>query len=424
MTLYIILVIPLFLFGYLDIMPQGLTNALAILLILSILLGEIGERLPVWNLYLGGGTTLCLIIGGLLPVIGLMPESFLENINTIMASNSFQNTFLVIIIVGSLLSIDRKLLIRSFGLYIPCIFFGLLCAAVLSIAVGFLFGLTPVKILSSYLCPMAGGGIAAGAVPMSQIYAEITGQDAGQFLSFSASIITMGNVLAVLMAVVYDAVSKKIPKLTGNGVMMKDSSREKLAAGNEEGEKQVPVTATDMGGGLFIIFGLYVFADFISKVLLPSIFGVPIHTYAYMILLVTLMNAFDLVPGNVKLACRTLQRFFSTKLAWLIMLGSGISLVDFNQLIAVLSFQNIAIALSVVIGASLGAGFFGSRFGLYFTESALTAGLCMTDMGGSGDLAILGAAKRMELMSYSQISTRIGGAAVLLLASIVFTFIK
>lgn len=125
---------------------------------------------------------------------------------------------------------------------------------------------------------------------MSQIYAEIIGQDVGQFLSFSASIITMGNVLAVLVAVVYDAVSKKIPKLTGNGVMMKDISKEKPAAGKEEEEKQVQITATDMGG--------------------------------------------------------------------------------------------------------------------------------------SGDLAILGAAKRMELMSYSQISTRIGGAVVLLLASIVFTFIK
>lgn len=47
----------------------------------------------------------------------------------------------------------------------------------------------------------------------------------------------------------------------------------------------------------------------------------------------------------------------------------------------------------------------------------------MTDMGGAGDLAILGAANRLSLMSYSSVSTRVGAAIILLLASITFTFL-
>ena len=71
----------------------------------------------------------------------------------------------------------------------------------------------------------------------------------------------------------------------------------------------------------------------------------------------------------------------------------------------------------------VGSGVFGALVGFYPVESAITAGLCMANMGGAGDLAVLGAAKRMDLMSYAQISSRIGGAIVLLLGSLVFQFI-
>ena len=61
--------------------------------------------------------------------------------------------------------------------------------------------------------------------------------------------------------------------------------------------------------------------------------------------------------------------------------------------------------------------------GFYPVESAITGGLCMANMGGAGDLAVLGAAKRMELMSYAQMSSRIGGAIVLLIGSFIFQFL-
>ena len=44
----------------------------------------------------------------------------------------------------------------------------------------------------------------------------------------------------------------------------------------------------------------------------------------------------------------------------------------------------------------------------------------MANRGGSGDIAVLGAADRMELMSYAQLSSRLGGGIILVIGSILF----
>ena len=70
-----------------------------------------------------------------------------------------------------------------------------------------------------------------------------------------------------------------------------------------------------------------------------------------------------------------------------------------------------------VVGATIGSGFVGRLVGFYPIESSITAGLCMANMGGTGDVAVLSAANRMKLMPFAQISSRLGGAFILILAS-------
>ena len=82
---------------------------------------------------------------------------------------------------------------------------------------------------------------------------------------------------------------------------------------------------------------------------------------------------------------------------------------------------NLALEGLQGMGAFFGAFFVGKLVGFYPVEAGITAGLCMSNMGGTGDVAVLSAADRMELMPFAQISSRLGGAVILLLGSLMLS---
>lgn len=179
----------------------------------------------------------------------------------------------------------------------------------------------------------------------------------------------------------------------------------------------------DVAAGIFLTAGFFVLATLVAKKILPSIFGVAIPNFAYLIIFAALANVFNLIPENLKAGAQRCQQFCARKMIWIQMAGCGITLINFEEMMGVLSVGNLVIAFLIVLGCVVGTMIFGGLVGFYPVESAITAGLCMANMGGAGDLAVLGAAKRMELMSYAQISSRIGGAIVLLLGSLIFQFL-
>lgn len=181
------------------------------------------------------------------------------------------------------------------------------------------------------------------------------------------------------------------------------------------------ITQFDIAGGLLLTGCVFAVSTLFSRRLLPQIGPVSLHLFAYMVIFSGLLNISNVVPDSVKQGAKRLSSLFTGPLMGMCMVGIGIAFTDLGELMMVLNVKTLIVCAFVILGAVIGSGFAGQLFGFYFVESAMTAGLCMANRGGSGDLQVLGAGKRMQLMSYAQISSRIGGAIILLIASVVFS---
>lgn len=395
-------------------MPQ----TLLVMFVIGIPLYEIGQRVPIWNKYVGGGIVAAFLGTALLVHFDILPEVYAGSIKAFTSDVNFLTMFIVVLIAGSVLSLDRKILIQSFVGYIPAILGGLAGAMLLGVLTGLLFGITPSEIILNYVLPVMGGGNGGGAVPLSQIYADVTGNAAEEYYQFAIIILTIANIFAIAMGSFLNGLGEKRKDLTGD----KATIIRNEAAQFETKDEVYEPTLADVAGGLVLGLGAYGFGLIMSKLVLPDIFGIKIHTLAYMIIFVVVLAATGVIPKNLREGARRLQMFFSKHLVLIIMVGVGIDL-DINELIAALSLRNVAVAAAIIIGATIGSAGVGYLVGFYPIDSAVTAGLCMANRGGSGDLAVLGAADRMDLMAYAQLSSRLGGAVVLIIASIIFSFL-
>lgn len=396
-------------------LPGNMVGALGFSLVLGIGLGYVGDRIPIWNEYIGGGAILTFIVSAYLVYSNRIPQNTIDTITYFVKDTDFLDLFIAVLITGSMLAVSRKVLLKAIVGYIPIIIAGIAGAMLFGIVSGFLVGIPASKIITMYVLPIMGGGSGAGALPMSEIYSNITGNDAKEFLSFAYPILTIANIMAIFIGSMLNKIGDKYPKLTGNGELIKNGGSQV-----DEKPRRLKLTIKEIGAGLVVSTFFYITAYLLSKKLLPSIGGVQIHTFAYMVLIVALFNALNLIPEDLKQGAKKLQSFFSGQFLCVIMVCVGIVYTDLGEIIQALTIRNMIVAAFIVIGAVLATGICGFFLGFYPVEASITAGLCMANRGGSGDLEVLGASKRMNLISFAQISSRLGGGIMLVVASIVF----
>jgi Na+/citrate or Na+/malate symporter len=102
-------------------------------------------------------------------------------------------------------------------------------------------------------------------------------------------------------------------------------------------------------------------------------------------------------------------KFFSTAVTYPLLFAIGVAMTPWDKLVAAFHPANIITIVATVATLMATGWFVGKRMKMYPIEAAIV-NACHSGQGGTGDVAILTAANRMQLMPFAQIATRIGGA--------------
>jgi Na+/citrate or Na+/malate symporter len=102
-------------------------------------------------------------------------------------------------------------------------------------------------------------------------------------------------------------------------------------------------------------------------------------------------------------------RFVRIGMTYPLLFAIGVSLTPWDKLMAAFPIANVLTIVATVFTLMVTGAVIGRLLNMYPIETAIV-NACHSGQGGAGDVAILTAADRMELMPFAQIATRIGGA--------------
>lgn len=406
LPVYIVIAVVTILAAYYKKLPNDMIGGFAVLMLAGFLLGEIGSRLPVFK-HIGGAAILCLFVPSALVGYQVLDPGMQKAVTTTMKTANLQYLYIAGLVAGSILGMSHRVLVQGFmRMFIPLLA-GTFAAIVAGVSVGLLFGYDPMHTFFYIVIPIVGGGIGEGILPLSIGYAEILGKPQEELVAMLVPAALVGNVVAILASGVLRWIGDKKPELNGNGMLVKSGDDAELL---KESHRHVPLDLGLMGAGLLIACTF-----FILGALLAKFTGIP--GPILMIVSAALLKVFKVVPANMELGAYQMYQFFSKNLTFAILVGLGTLFVSWKDLVHAFSPGYVAVCTASV-AAMVASGFFvGKWLNMYPVESGIVTA-CHSGLGGTGDVAILSASNRMGLMPFAQISTRIGGAAMIVCATL------
>lgn len=419
--------------AYMGVLPSGMAGCFAIMIVFGTIFNEIGDHTPIVKSYLGGGAIVIIFGCAALNYFHLLPEvlnadgtvkySLMANMNSFFKpTGAFLDFYIAALITGSILGMNRKLLMNAAARYFPAIFGGLILAFALCSGLGALLGFGWAKALLLIALPIMGGGMGAGATPLSKIFETSGTMTADEALSIMTPAVAIGNAISIVIAgvIVKILVSEK---WNGKGQLMQGGTIDpkELEISPEMQAKRDDIKVNNLGLGLLVSCSFFAFGYIISKIWTSLVPSVSIHAYAWMIITVAICKITDCLPEKIEIACYQWYQFIMKNLTTALLVGIGLCYLDLNAVLESLNITYFLLCLVTCLGAFFGAAIVGKLVGFYPVEAGITAGLCMANMGGTGDVAVLSAAGRMELMPFAQISSRLGGAVILLLGSLMLS---
>ncbi len=428
---------------YMGVLPVGMGGCFAFMIVIGTILNEIGNHTPIVRSYLGGGAIVVIFGSALMNYFGLIP-ALVETLedgtavynmhlfhdldllgaikNFFQPTGAFLDFYIAALITGSILGMNRKLLVKAAVRYFPAIFGGLLFAFAGCTLLGAVTGFGAIRALLLIALPIMGGGMGAGATPLSKIFEGAGTMTAAEAISVMTPAVAIGNAISIVIAgIIVKVLSSK--KWNGQGTLMQAGTVDpkELEISPEMQKKRDTISLNKMGVGLLVSCSFFAFGYILSGIWSALVPSVTIHAYAWMIITVAACKIFDIIPEDIEIACYQWFQFIMKNLTTTLLMGIGVCYLDIGQVIESFSLLYLVLCLVTCLGAFFGAALVGKLVGFYPVEAGVTAGLCMSNMGGTGDVAVLSAADRMELMPFAQISSRLGGAIILLLGSLMLS---
>ena len=410
LPLYLFFMVVIFSAIALDKLPLNMVGITILLVALGHLLYFIGEKLPIMNSYLGGGSVFTLLGATLLASFHLVPTKVIDAVSDFMGGGfGFLDFYIAALICGSILGMNRNLLVKASTKFIPVALITMVVGFFSVGLVGMLLGNGFADSVMYVSLPMMSGGMGAGITPLSQIYADglANGNQAAIF-SQLAPAVTFGNILAIIGALFIAKAFAKT-KYNGHGTL--------INATKEELEKpKITLDAQQIGVGMLFSFSLLVVGAILSD------FFPKIHEYAFMIVIVFILKALNIVPKKLEDSVVMFNNVVMTNLTHAVLAGIGLALIDLSTLASAFTWQFVVLCLTSVVSMGAASWFFGMVLGMYPVETAIGAGMINNSMGGTGNIAVLSASDRMEMIAFSQMANRLCGAIVLILGGILIRF--
>jgi malate:Na+ symporter len=409
LPVFVVLLAVIALYALTGSVPSDILMAIVLLSMGGFACAELGKRIPIIR-NIGAAAIFATFIPAYLAFHQLLPSSVLGAVTEFTKNSNFLYLFISCVIVGSILGMDRGVLIKGFlKIFVP-LAAASITGGIVGTLVGTLLGLGTFHTFFFVVVPIMAGGIGEGAIPLSIGYAQILHQSQGDLFAQVLPPVMLGSLTAILLAGTLNYVGKSFPRLTGEGDLQPGGHDELL---REEEDRGSQVDVTTIAAAVVTAVTLYLIGALTQR-----LFSFPAPVA--MLMIAVLLKLARAVSPSLQQGAFHVYKFFSTAVTYPLLFAIGVSLTPWDKLVAAFTLPYIVTIVSTV-ATIIATGFVvGGWLKMYPIDTAIVTA-CHSGQGGTGDVAILTAANRMQLMPFAQIATRIGGAVTVTVVLIVLT---
>ncbi|OBA04862.1 malate permease [Paenibacillus polymyxa] len=386
-------------------LASDMPGAVSVMVLYGFILAEIGKRIPILK-DIGGAAIMATFVPSYMVYAHLLPQSAIDSVTVFMDNTNFLYVYIAIVIAGSILGMNRELMIKAVVRLAVPLAVGSIVGTGVGLLTGVALGISAYDTLFYILVPIMAGGVGEGAIPLSIGYSQILGSTQGEQFAMVIPAVMLGSLCAIILSGLLKQLGDRRPELTGNGTLLKTGDSDVLGLAEDKNKK--PLDLYQMAAGAILAFGFFMLGTLTAEFVgLPG----PI----VMLFAAFLAKYFGWLPKFLEDGAQQMQRFFVIAVTYPLLLAVGVAKTPWDALISVISPAYFITILVTVLAVVVGGYFAGKWMKMYPVEAAIiTSTRC--SQGGTGDVAILSAADRMVLMPFAQVSTRLGGAATVTLA--------